>query len=130
MGESAGIVQVDVGSPLNRVQVLCGSSVAGGVLSVACEAGSLSEHSSRSERKEAAKQPSDEKANAASALPKDIACPNKHEILHHLVERRSQIDFNRRIYRHIEVAAVSLMPAPTRKCVSLFLPLQQSLQSL
>ena len=129
MCESTGIVKVDVGSPLNRVQVLCGSSVAGGVLSVACEGSSLREHPSRSKRKEAAKQTSDEKANAASALPKNIACPNKHEILHYLVERRSQIDFNRRTYRHIEVAAVSLMPALTRKCVSLFLPLQQSLQS-
>jgi hypothetical protein len=114
MCESAGIIKIDVAGPLNRVQVLCGSSVAGGVLSVACEGRSLREHSSRSERKEAAKQTSDEKANAASALPRDITCPNKHEILQHLVERRSQIDFNPTPYRHLEVAAVSLMRVPTR----------------
>jgi hypothetical protein len=53
MGESAGIVKVDVGGPLNRVQVLRGGSVAGGVLSVACESSNLCEHSSRIEAKEA-----------------------------------------------------------------------------
>ena len=90
MGESAGIVKVDAGGPLNRVQVLCGSSVAGGVLSVAREGSSLREHPSRSESKEAAKQNSDVKANAASALPKDIACPNKHEIPHNLYQKKPQ----------------------------------------
>ena len=85
MDESSGIVKVDIGGPLNGVQVLCRSSVAGGVLSVACKGSSLREHQWRRESKEVAKQTGDEEAKAASGLPKDIACPNKHEIPNNLL---------------------------------------------
>src|ERR1700694_3797882 len=48
------------------------------MLRVTCERSSLRQHSSRSERKDAAKQTNDEQANAASALSKNPAGPKKH----------------------------------------------------
>jgi hypothetical protein len=78
VGESTGVVEVYAGGPLNRVQVLRGSSIAGGVLSIAAEGSSLSERISGSGNKEATKQTSDE--NPIAILPMDRSCRNKHEI--------------------------------------------------
>ena len=44
MGESASIIKVDAGGPLNRVQVLGRRNIVGGVLRVTAESAGLTEH--------------------------------------------------------------------------------------
>ena len=44
MGESASIIKVDVGGPLNRVQVLGRRNIVGGMMRVATEGAGLTEH--------------------------------------------------------------------------------------
>ena len=76
MGEAAGVVQVDVGCPLNHIQVLRGSSIAGRVLSIAGEGYGLGKHSVRRKGKNAAKQTRDKEAEAV--LGQDMGSPNRH----------------------------------------------------